>query len=118
MGLSFYKPYGLPIFIVFKEAEECVSTLYSLRCGQSRSLLPSTRGEAWTFQIICNVISGIGLLQTLWVAHFFGEKRKELKEKKLMQQLNTRLNYHMTGFYTFPVMTQKGILHFMESHIA
>ena len=28
---------------------------------------------------------------------FFGEQWKELKEKKLMQRLNTRLKCHMTG---------------------
>ena len=83
MGLGFYKPYGLPIFIVFKEAEVCVSTLYSLLYSlqrtQSRSLLPSTFGEAWTFQIICNVISGVGLLQNLWVAPILENSEKNLK---------------------------------------
>ena len=68
---------GCP-FSLFSKKLKCVS----LQRTQSRSLLPSTFGEAWTFQIICNVISGIGLLQTLWVVPFFwGKVKKNLKKR-------------------------------------
>ena len=46
-----FKEFGLE----FKEVEEC--------CLRARSLLSLHLGEAWAFQIICNIISGLGFLK-------------------------------------------------------